>query len=137
MLLSENHYCESLRIERVQNLYEIGVFMTQDKVDMYIATNAKYFPAEKMMLIKEKLVATDESKFIILSSVALQDPTTLLIVSLLIGSLGIDRFMLGDTGMGVLKLLTGGLCGILTIIDWCTIMGRTREKNFEAVMAVL
>lgn len=33
------------------------------------------------------------------------------------GGLGVDRFYLGYTGMGVLKLLTGGCFGILWIID--------------------
>ncbi len=34
----------------------------------------------------------------------------MLIVSLFAGSLGIDRFMLGETGLGVVKLLTTGGC---------------------------
>lgn len=45
--------------------------------------------------------------------------------------------MLGDTGMGVLKLLTGGLCGILTIIDWFTVTKRTKEKNINKLMMIL
>lgn len=43
--------------------------------------------------------------------------TTALILSVLVGGLGIDRFYLGYTGLGVLKLLTGGCLGILYIID--------------------
>lgn len=58
-----------------------------------------------------------------------KDPTIILIVSLLVGSLGVDRFMLGDTGLGIGKLLTCGGLGIWTIIDWFSIMGVTREKN--------
>jgi TM2 domain-containing membrane protein YozV len=50
---------------------------------------------------------------------------------LLGGHFGIDRFLLGDTGLGVAKLLTCGGLGIWTIIDWFMIMGRTREVNFE------
>lgn len=67
----------------------------------------------------------------------LKDPTTLLLVSLFIGGLGVDRFMLGDVGMGVLKLLTGGLCGILSIIDWFTVSKKAKELNFANVMAIL
>ena len=33
------------------------------------------------------------------------------------GFLGVHRFMKGDIGMGILYLLTGGLCGIGVIID--------------------
>lgn len=43
--------------------------------------------------------------------------TTALILSILVGGLGVDRFYLGYTGMGILKLLTGGVFGILWIVD--------------------
>jgi len=45
--------------------------------------------------------------------------------------------MLGDTGMGVLKLLTAGLCGILTIIDWFSVQKRTQELNFKNISMIL
>ncbi len=109
--------------------------MDQQKVDMYIMTNQKYFPAEKIMYLKEKLSAMDESRFTMLTTVELKDPTTLLLISIFLGSLGIDRFMLGDTGMGILKLLTGGVCGILTIVDWFSVSAKTKELNFNNVMA--
>lgn len=79
----------------------------------------------------------DENKFTMVSTVELKDPTTILLVSIFLGGLGIDRFMLGDTGMGILKLLTGGCCGILTIIDWFTVSKKTKELNFNNLMTVL
>ena len=100
-------------------------------------TNQKYFPNERIMYLKEKLEAMDDSKFSLISTVELKDPTTILLISIFLGGLGIDRFMIGDTGMGVLKLLTGGLCGILTIIDWFTISKKVKELNFNNVMALI
>ena len=47
----------------------------------------------------------------------MKNKTTALILSVLVGGLGIDRFYLGYTGMGILKLLTAGCFGILYIID--------------------
>lgn len=47
----------------------------------------------------------------------MKSKTTALILSILTGGLGVDRFYLGYTGMGVLKLLTAGCFGILYIID--------------------
>ncbi len=111
--------------------------MEQNKVDMYIMTNQKYFPAEKIMYIKEKLAAMDESKFSMISTIEMKDPTTILLVSIFLGSLGIDRFMLGDIGMGILKLLTCGVCGILTIVDWFTVSKKTKELNFNNIMTML
>lgn len=111
--------------------------MEQNKVDMYIMTNQKYFPAEKIMYIKEKLAAMDESKFSMISTIEMKDPTTILLISIFLGGLGIDRFMLGDTGMGILKLLTCGVCGILTIIDWFTVSKKTKELNFNNIMTML
>jgi hypothetical protein len=108
--------------------------MTQEKVDMFFVSNAKFFPAGKMAIIKERLERLDDSKLTVISSIEFKDPTTLLLISIFLGSLGIDRFMLGDTGMGILKLLTAGLCGILTIIDWFTISNKAKECNFAKFM---
>lgn len=47
----------------------------------------------------------------------MKDKTTAIILSALLGGLGVDRFYLGYTGMGVLKLLTGGCFGVLWILD--------------------
>ena len=110
---------------------EENVFVDKQKVDMFIMSNQKYFPAEKIMFLKEKLYRLDETKFSMISCLDLKDPTTILLISLFLGSLGIDRFMLKETGMGVLKLLTAGCCGILTIIDWFSVQKKAKEKTFH------
>lgn len=111
--------------------------MDQEKIDMFIMTNQKYFPPEKIMYLKDKLRTIDEQKFSLLTTIEYKDPTTILLVSIFLGYLGIDRFMIGDTGMGILKLLTVGCCGILTIIDWFTISKKTKDLNFNNVMALI
>lgn len=105
--------------------------MTQEKIQMFMMGNQKNFDTTQVPAITEKLKSLDDEKLMIVSSANYKDPTTMLIVSLLLGGLGIDRFMLGDTGMGVLKLLTGGCFGILTIIDWFSITEKTRQFNFN------
>lgn len=105
--------------------------MENTKIDMFIATMCEKFPSEKIMLIRDQLEKLDDNKFIIIQSLDYKNPTTLLIVSIFLGSLGIDRFMLGQVGLGVLKLFTLGGLGLWTIIDWFTVMGRTKEINFK------
>ena len=111
--------------------------MDQQKVDMFIMTNQKFFPAEKIMYLKDKLRTMDEEKFSLISTIDFKDPTTILLVSIFLGSLGIDRFMIGDTGMGLLKLLTLGVCGILTIVDWFSISKKVKDLNFNHVMSLI
>jgi TM2 domain-containing membrane protein YozV len=111
--------------------------MEAQKVDMFIMTNAKFFESHHLTFIRERLLLVDESKWPILSTIELKDPTTILIVSILAGSLGIDRFLIGDTGMGIGKLLTCGGLGIWALVDWFLIMGATKEKNMEKIRQFL
>lgn len=106
--------------------------MDAQKVDMFMMMNSKFFESYQLMAIREQLLNMDESKWGLVQTIQLKDPTTSLIISLVGGGpLGIDRFYIGDTGLGIAKLLTCGGIGIWTIIDWFLIMGATREKNME------
>ncbi len=111
--------------------------MDSNKVDMFLMANAKYFESHHLAAIRDRLVQVEDDKWSLLQLLQFKDPTTLLIVSILAGQLGIDRFMLGDTGMGIGKLLTCGGLGIWTIVDWFSIMGATRQKNIEKLRTVL
>ena len=46
-----------------------------------------------------------------------RDWLTAVLLSFFVGYFGIDRFYLGYTALGVLKLITLGLCGIWALID--------------------
>ncbi len=100
-------------------------------------TNAKFFESHQLNLIRERLLVLDDSKWVMLSTLQLKDPTTSLIVSILAGSLGIDRFIIGDTGLGIGKLLTCGGLGIWAVVDWFLIQGATREKNMQSIQQFL
>lgn len=51
-------------------------------------------------------------------------------LSFMWGSFGVDRFYLGKTGTGILKLLTFGGLGIWTLVDLVLIMaGSMRDKE--------
>jgi TM2 domain-containing membrane protein YozV len=111
--------------------------MEAQKVDMFLMTNSKFFEGHQIPYIRERLLQADDAKFIQLHSSNLKDPTISLIVSLLVGGLGVDRFLIGDTGLGIAKLLTCGGLGIWAIVDWFMIMGRTREVNFQKLQQTM
>ena len=97
-------------------------------------TYSKYFPEENIIMLRDKFDAMDDDKISMMYSLQFKDPMIALILSIVAGSLGIDRFYIGDIGLGVAKLLTCGGCGIWTLIDYFLIMKSTKEKNFEKLI---
>ncbi len=75
-------------------------------VDVYLVGTGKMKDASGQALEREAVAGTP---------VKSQDTTLLLAIFL--GIVGADRFYLGDTGLGIVKLLTCGGCGIWALID--------------------
>ena len=46
-----------------------------------------------------------------------KDWLTALLLSIFLGGIGVDRFYMGYTGLGILKLITCGGCGVWWLID--------------------
>jgi TM2 domain-containing membrane protein YozV len=111
--------------------------MDAQKVDMFMMSNAKFFESHQMNMVRERLLSLDDSKWGMLSTMQFKDPTTSLIFSILAGAFGVDRFVIGDTGLGVGKLLTCGGFGIWTIVDWFMIQKATRDKNMQKLQQFL
>ena len=111
--------------------------MSEEKVDMFFMSNKRFFKQRNFFYIKEQLLQADESKWTPLQFLQFKDPTITIIISLLFGTLGIDRFFIGDIFFGVLKLFTFGGLGIWTIIDWFIIMDITKERNLQVFQQAL
>ena len=110
--------------------------MEQNQVNQLMAMYGSKLPFEHLQSVKRKLETVDYDTAVVCLS-QLKDPTTSLILSLLIGAYGVDRFYVGDIGLGVVKLLTCGGAGIWWIIDLFLIMDTTRQRNFEKLMFML
>lgn len=73
--------------------------------NLLLSTYGKYFPQERFADVKTILENMSEDKQAALAMAEFKDPTISLIISLLGGGLGIDRFYIGDRGLGIAKLL--------------------------------
>jgi TM2 domain-containing membrane protein YozV len=136
--LQHRRYLDNSETKNLNPLtLQSSLFMESTKVDMFIMSNSKYFESQTLMPIRERLIQVDDSRWAYLQTMQFKDPTMVLIISLLVGYLGIDRFMIGDTGLGIGKLLTCGGFGIWAIVDWFLIMGATREKNLAQLQPAL
>ena len=104
-----------------------------DFVQQYIMANAKFFPEDSINELRARLSRLSQNQFNAIQGIQLKDPMIMLLLSLFLGSSGIDRFLLKEIGLGIIKLLTAGGCGIWTIVDWFLVMNRTREFNYKLV----
>lgn len=87
------------------------------------------FTAFEQQKLSKQLKNNDQMLFNSQFDSVKKDPGTILILSVILGYLGVDRFMLGDMGMGLLKLFTFGGCGVLWLIDIFTSKQRTGDFN--------
>lgn len=111
--------------------------MEQSKVDVFIMNNSDKLPELQIPFIREKLLTLDDSRWIVLSTVQFKDPTIAIVLSIFVGFYGVDRFYLGQTALGIGKLVTCGGCWIWAIIDWFLIRDATKEVNFKKLQNCL
>jgi TM2 domain-containing membrane protein YozV len=65
-----------------------------------------------------------------------RNPVVIFGLSAFLGYFGIDRFMLGQVLLGILKLITGGGFGIWYLIDLFLVAGTARDQNLEIARSV-
>lgn len=112
--------------------------MEKEKVNTYLMMYKEQIPNEKILSLKKALEKADESCEDRLALLQLKNPIFMLLMSIFFGVFGVDRFLLGDTKLGVAKLLLGWLTlFIWPLIDiyYCYI--KTKEQNFASIMQCL
>jgi len=104
-------------------------------VQMFGADNQTFSYAELQQMAQSKLLKPSMlvqqvgSTFVMPASsvpgvFSDKSATTAILLGFFFGYLGVDRFYLGNTGLGVLKLFTLGGCGIWQLIDIILIASR-------------
>lgn len=107
------------------------------KITYFINFNRDKFTPAQLQRLKEILSGLDAETLNYLNMTDFKDPTVSLILSVITGTLGVDRFYIGDIGLGVGKLLTCGGLGVWWIIDIFMIQNATKDRNFESVQEML
>ena len=103
--------------------------------DSFLSANTANFPSEQLPSLRQRLSQLDDSQANqVIAAANIKSPTTALILSIFLGTLGVDRFYIGHIGLGVAKLLLAWLTfGIWTIVDWFLIINATKKTNLVAL----
>ncbi len=109
--------------------------MEQSKIHSILTNLKGKIPDDKMPYLKSLLDKADDSRYELICMAPEKNPTTTLLLSIFVGGLGVDRFFIGDTGLGVAKLLLGWLTfGIWSFVDIFCCYKKTKEKNFQNII---
>lgn len=79
--------------------------MNEQLVDDYISKNAIYFNPNKIESIRAELGNLNIERLYLVRTINFKDPSKVFILSIFFGVFATDRFVIGDTSRGVLKLL--------------------------------
>ncbi len=114
--------------------------MEQLKVVEFLEQNKEFlFPNKEYtdMDIEEALMAAPDSFEMMMRSIPFRKPSTVQLISVFPGSLGVDRFYLGDIAKGILKYFTFGGVGIWWIADIISAKNRCRAYNCKKLMSAI
>ena len=114
--------------------------------DSFLSANTGSFPSEQLPSLRQRLSQLDDSQANqVIAAANIKNPTTALILSIFLGGFGVDRFYIGNTGLGIGKLLTTVLLAIITlglslsvtwiwvVVDWFLIINATKKANLVAI----
>lgn len=110
--------------------------MDQNTVNAYLAAHASDFPVNSFAFVRDRLHSMNEQQFAFATSITLKNPVIAFILSFFLGSLGVDRFYIGDILLGILKLITLGGLGVWWLVDLFLIIPAARRKNLMALTRI-
>ncbi|MDE6585444.1 MAG: TM2 domain-containing protein [Clostridia bacterium] len=112
--------------------------MQDERVRQVLQMLSGKLPEEKLVMLRNKLVTVPDNRVDEILCVQLHNPTHILLFSIFLGGIGVDRFMIGDVGLGVAKLLFGWITfGLWPLIDIFICYKKAKENNFNKIMTLL
>jgi len=106
----------------------------KERASFYLALNGKLFPTVNLPHVRQILEGLDEDKFLQVTSQNYRDPMMMLLFSFALGLFGVDRFLVGDILIGILKLITFGGWLIWWFIDLFFIGNRAKQTNYNKLV---
>lgn len=107
-------------------------------LNQILVTQADKYPYMSLLNLKSQILNSgiDPTTLQMMMAQA-KDPILVLILSIFLGGFGVDRFYIGDIGLGFGKLLTCGGLYFWWLIDLFLIMDATKEKNLQQLTMAL
>ena len=106
-------------------------------VDRFLVLNQNDLPDDKIPMLRENMLHCSLRKPGEIQSLTCRRVENMQFISFILGWSGIDRMLIGEIGIGLLKLCTGGCFGFLMVYDWLAMPRKTRYYNYIEVMSVL
>lgn len=103
------------------------------RVANYIQKNKGKLDKAMSIKLAEDLMTVSDNKLTDVEYYYLKNPLQIFLVTFFFGWLGIDRFLMGDIGMGVFKFFTCGGFFIVNIIDLFKLPKRIKEENVAGI----
>ena len=112
--------------------------MTETQKGDILKRFSLYLPKDETQDLLMELNSAKQNKYPLCMSFQPKNPYITLVLSIYCGFLGFDRFYIGETGVGVCKLLFGLLTfGLWPFIDIFVTYKRCRKKNCEELVRLL
>ena len=103
---------------------------TDKRVQRFLVENRKNLPQKRMEEIRQMLTGLNNEQWDNVEYIVFKDPTLMLVISVLIGEFGVDRFMLGDVKNGAIKLLLTIFC-LVGLIWWIIDIFKVNEMTLD------
>lgn len=126
-------------VDAVNDHSEMDFLMASNEESIILTQSSRLVPTNKWSAAKLALQANQikqrEITEVKAEAPVMAEPTggksqlTALLICIFVGGLGIHRFYLGYTGIGIIQLLTFGGCGIWALIDLIMIITGDLKPN--------